>query len=137
MTKTSLPEDERNFPFHPGNLTPILSINGWTSVVLSFLVCRGKPRFLPGKEDILPGKFWMRLCTSLGCNLLGENFSFARVYLQARANPRRTTGFSVNSTIPGKRVLQRVPQHRPKENILGLLLLEEQAEINHFVPRVQ
>jgi hypothetical protein len=30
------------------------------------------PRYLPGKEDILPGKFWMRLCTSWGCKLIGK-----------------------------------------------------------------
>jgi hypothetical protein len=35
FTNVSLPAEDKNLPFHPGNLAPILSKSGWTSIFLS------------------------------------------------------------------------------------------------------
>jgi len=42
----------RNFHLQAGNLAATLSTRGWTSTLLSFLVCNGNPRYVQGKDFI-------------------------------------------------------------------------------------
>lgn len=89
LTNVSFPEDDRNFPFHSGSLAPILSIKGWTSILLSFLVCEGCPRYFPGKVLILPGFNHISLHPDR------KSFGFGHVHLQSWALPENSR-FSCN-----------------------------------------
>lgn len=57
LTSVPLPDVERSLPFQPSSLDPILSIGGCTSILRSFWMCSGSPRYLPGNLHIFPWNF--------------------------------------------------------------------------------
>lgn len=87
-TRVFLPAVDKNLPFHPGSLFPILSIRGWTSTFRSFRIWRGRPRYLPGNLQTFPGKF-CRSVIVFSSILMGKISVFDMLILRPEQSPRK------------------------------------------------
>ena len=117
--RVSLPEIDSSFPFHPGNFAPILSIKGCTSILRSFRIWSGRPRYFLGNLQIFSGKFWRSCAMELLSTWMGKT-SVLEMLILSLSNLWRSSVMCIDDPVPKLMGLQRWSHHRRRGSIGGL-----------------